>query len=1114
MQLHSIPLHRPAHKQPGQRCTAPVPPREDEPARRWVPLPLTWHPGASYSQHTIVAAEVTGLGMECTLHDMVAQAAALHKDRRAVCFQPYNKTPVYYTYQDMLQRAEQLELFLKCHDLENKTIGLYCQAGIHLPSWILGILRVPAAYSPIDPGAPSPFTSSLIQRCKIQYMLVEEDKVEVFKLLPDWIEKDSSTVQHLNVRLFEAVRNDKRIDSESKNAVDPNSNDSTQNEEYIYIRDRQCLAYVLHTSGTTGTPKIVSVPHSCIVPNILHLRFIFDVSPNDIVLLSAPLTFDPSVIEMFVALSAGACLLVLPDPLKINHQKLCKVLFTQHKVTVLQVTPTFLRSFGSHSIWSSVLSRNTSLRILALGGEQFPSLSVIKSWKQPGNKTRIFNLYGITEVSSWGTYYEVPETILNSSSGFKDLVPIGCPLRGTVVEIRNDDGVRVEEGEGQVYLGGRQRVCLLDDEITLPYGTMRATGDWVKLKDGDMFYMGRKDNQIKRHGKRLNTEYVQQVVEKLELVEACAVMWYKAKKLVLFIVLKRPLEKKSIWRDLQTHLLSYALPDDLVLVDSMPHTKHGKIDFSRLNLIYGDHLREKMDAQLSHITDDLWRDLQKLWKSVLGLSEGFPDISGDSVFLLSGGDSLKAIRFHEEVEDLVGRSVPGLLEVILSDTFLDIHKYIYKYTFTVMQELQDQTIVNDTGNHVSKDHLIKRKAETPRIQVEAASFVALSKGNQLFLNVCSEHVGQRCEVTHRLSQDLVHVNTNPKRTKPSPSSEQVLTLQERWASDTGKCVDASPLLVVSLNEDLPRTVYIGSHSHRVQALDLDTGAVVWERVLGDRIESSAAVTKCGKFILVGCYDGCVYALRRRNGETHWIFTTGNAVKCSPAVDPKSGLAFIGSHDQCLYALDVEVKQCIWKAHCEGGAVFSSPCISMEPHHLYTATLGGRVLAFNPVTGKTIWTIDLRKPVFSSPSCDQKHVFVGCVDANFYCFSHMGEKRDLSVNGGGVESSRWGIPNDSWFRQHESDESSIKAASDFESDSSYGSSLLMGLYFPLRVSLLCPSVSHLAHMMASSIAVVLRLKYYGNTKPALEYMQLHLYFPTHTPDPLSCWLSFLQMELCI
>lgn len=59
--------------------------------------------------------------------------------------------------------------------------------------------------------------------------------------------------------------------------------------------------------------------------------------------------------------------------------------------------------------------------------------------------------------------------------------------------------------------GGRNRVCFLDGEVTVPLGTMRATGDFVTVKDGELFFLGRKDSQIKRHGKRLNIELVQQV---------------------------------------------------------------------------------------------------------------------------------------------------------------------------------------------------------------------------------------------------------------------------------------------------------------------------------------------------------------------------------------------------------------------------------------------------------------------------------------------------------------------------------------------------------------------------------------------------------------------------
>lgn len=88
-----------------------------------------------------------------------------------------------------------------------------------------------------------------------------------------------------------------------------------------------------------------------------------------------------------------------------------KILTGLSLISVIQATPTLLRRFGAHIIKSTVLSANTSLRVLALGGEAFPILNLLKSWKHKENKTTIFNLYGITEVSSWATCYKIPEEV-------------------------------------------------------------------------------------------------------------------------------------------------------------------------------------------------------------------------------------------------------------------------------------------------------------------------------------------------------------------------------------------------------------------------------------------------------------------------------------------------------------------------------------------------------------------------------------------------------------------------------------------------------------------------------------------------------------------------------
>ncbi|KFM59150.1 Acyl-CoA synthetase family member 4, partial [Stegodyphus mimosarum] len=86
------------------------------------------------------------------------------------------------------------------------------------------------------------------------------------------------------------------------------------------------LAYIAQTSGTTGEPKIVQVPHHCIVPNILDLRSRFNVKPDDVILQCTPLTFDPSVIEVFLAASSGSALVIIPHILRSMPKKLMQVI--------------------------------------------------------------------------------------------------------------------------------------------------------------------------------------------------------------------------------------------------------------------------------------------------------------------------------------------------------------------------------------------------------------------------------------------------------------------------------------------------------------------------------------------------------------------------------------------------------------------------------------------------------------------------------------------------------------------------------------------------------------------------------------------------------------------
>lgn len=266
-------------------------------------------------------------------------------------------------------------------------------------------------------------------------------------------------------------------------------------------------------------------------------------------------------------------------------------------------------------------------------------------------------------------------------------------------------------------------------------------------------------------------------------------------------------------------------------------------------------------------------------QSILNLSEDPLKVPDESLFLNSGGDSLKSVRFLNEIEKLVGTSVPGLLEIILSSSILEIYNHVLQIVFP------------DEDLEFSKNHATKRKFSdsnqeetsgkslhqksvmTLSCDHELTAFTAVSRGSQILsLNTKSFTRLGLCSSAH--SSDLISpTNTQNVKSLNPPAllgksqdascvaevseagtcvaAAKKMELHVRWRSDTGKCVDASPLVVIPAVEKPSPTVYVGSHSHRMTALDLHSGKVKWEQILGDRIESSACVSRCGNFIVVG-----------------------------------------------------------------------------------------------------------------------------------------------------------------------------------------------------------------------------------------------------------------------
>ena len=207
------------------------------------------------------------------------------------------------------------------------------------------------------------------------------------------------------------------------------------------------FAYAVTTSGSTGEPKIVRVTHNSIVPNILDLKRILVLSKCDTIAQITPVTFDPSVVEIFLSLSCNGTLFMATEDLKNDPEMLLKAI-TQSRVTVLQSTPSLLlHRWSCEQLRQTILGKNSPLRVLLLGGERLPNPVVLTRIKEHRNKTKIFDIYGITEVSCWATIRKIDQQG-STPRILKDHV-----LSETILQVRDVDGKIIDRGQGILHIG-------------------------------------------------------------------------------------------------------------------------------------------------------------------------------------------------------------------------------------------------------------------------------------------------------------------------------------------------------------------------------------------------------------------------------------------------------------------------------------------------------------------------------------------------------------------------------------------------------------------------------------------------------------------------------------
>ena len=346
-------------------------------------------------------------------------------------------------------------------------------------------------------------------------------------------------------------------------------------------------AYIMFTSGSTGFPKGATMTHANVLNFISWGRTEYKITSDDKLTNVNPVYFDNSVFDFYVSLFNGASLLpFLPDTVK--DPKLLVSKINERKPTIWFSVPSMLIFL----LTTKVISDNDfiSLRVITFGGEGFPKTKLKQLFDLYKSHARFVNVYGPTECTCICSAHDITE------NDFIDMT--GIPTLGNLT--RDFSHLILNDENNQPALTGE--LCLLGSQVGLGYYNdpertsksfvqnpmnsssaemMYKTGDLVSLKDdGKLYFVGRKDNQIKHMGYRIELEEIEAVINTLPGTrETCVVYKKETNGLGQIIAYVVSNDKGSDILGATRNLLpSYMIPRQVIVLDSLPKNKNGKID--------------------------------------------------------------------------------------------------------------------------------------------------------------------------------------------------------------------------------------------------------------------------------------------------------------------------------------------------------------------------------------------------------------------------------------------------------------------------------------------------------------------------------------------------------
>ncbi len=543
------------------------------------------------------------------------------------------------SYQQLNQRANQLAHYLQTRGVKpGVLVGICLERSPEMLVALLAILKAGGAYVPLDPNYPADRLAFMLEDTQVPILLTQQlltekflaDKIEIFCLDTDW-----------------KTLNSENTDNPASKAIAKN------------------IAYVTYTSGSTGRPKGVCVSHQAVSRLLFNTNYI-KLEPNDKIAQISNISFDAATFEIWGSLLHGGKLVIISQDIFLDPQKFAKQLREQ-EISVL-----FLTTALFNQLASIIPQAFKNLRYLLFGGESAKPQWVQEILKKAPPQN-LLHVYGPTEGTTFSSWYLVE----NISEG-ATTIPIGRPISNTQIYILDKYLQPVPIGVvGELYIGGdglaegylnqteltKEKFIsnpFLNSQLRIPHSEkLYKTGDLARyLRDGNIDFCGRTDNQFKIRGFRIELGEVESTLAQHPLIKECAILAKEessaSRQLVAYLVFRKNStpNTEEIRNFLGQKLPNYMIPSSFIVVDDLPLTANGKVNSrALLNL---DLPQQESKANFVAPRSELEIELAQIWEQVLkinpiGIKDNFFDL---------GGHSLLAISLFAQINNRFGNNFP------------------------------------------------------------------------------------------------------------------------------------------------------------------------------------------------------------------------------------------------------------------------------------------------------------------------------------------------------------------------------------------------------------------------------------------------------------------------